>query len=361
MNILIIKQDCSGVSGTNVQLKNIGDEHVLMGHFVSNKPSFKEYDLLILPTSEMHLIPTLLKNNTIKKILVWCLGYGAFKEAWFNSSLNQSIFLWFTRKLAKYLIKQDLLAFSDFSGYMFDTGCSPNRSVPQELIIPITIKCSEKKITKLGDDFVWVGRLSYDFKFLSLKRLIMDLNKFSKKLGERLTLDVIGDGEAKYELLEFSSTQKNIQINFLGTLKIEEINRVFLLERYRVMFGMGTSVLEASKLGLPTVIVMPMRTTSDFNELCAYRSVIETKGMSMGEFSSKNNGQLNERLEDILTKMNVENLIEDNYIYSQKFCSKNIAQKTLLLGGSVSNSSLWIFKLYLIFKKIKVALKWLLK
>jgi glycosyltransferase involved in cell wall biosynthesis len=362
MNILIIKQNIAGFNGTNAQLDNIKSELELLDNFtVSNHAKNKRYDLLILPTSEMHLIPSLYRFNRIKKTVIWCLGHGSFKGAWFNHSLSQAPFWWFSRKLARYLASKKLLVFSDVSSYILDLGCNLTTPLPNDLIVPISIKCSEKMVSKLGESFIWLGRLSYDFKFLSLKRCIIDLNKHAEKIGLIINLDIVGDGEAMNELIIFSKLNKGLNIKFLGSLDIKKVNTLFLSENYRMLLGMGTSVLEASKYGLPAVIIMPMRTTSDFRESHVYRRITETTGMSTGEFPNEISNESNVSFEKIMSRVSEKEYIKSNYDYSKQFCSKEVAIKIVYLGGFVSSFSLILFKLYAFFKGFKLILRLYIK
>jgi len=158
-------------------------------------------------------------------------------------------------------------------------------------IIPITINYEPKELRltqkKKIDykNFIWLGRLSEDFKFFSLKNLMLDLDKIASRSDEQYILDIVGDGPAKEKLLRVTPRLRWLEVNFLGEQTMQQFEALVLRKNYFAIVSMGTSVLEGARMGISSIIVMPMMTERDRNGISNYRLIYDSIGFSMGEFS----------------------------------------------------------------------------
>lgn len=97
MNILVLLQNVQGIGGTNLLLKKYSKwMHVnkncvvyeSTNAFIADKYKNLNWDLVVLPTSEMStLIKLKIKSVKFNKILVWSFGQGSFLEAYLNGKI----------------------------------------------------------------------------------------------------------------------------------------------------------------------------------------------------------------------------------------------------------------------------------
>ncbi len=94
--------------------------------------------------------------------------------------------------------------------------------------------------------FAWLGRLSRE-KIYALLKVLDDINS----LDVETVFDVIGDGDCESIVKSFKP-RKGLEIRFLGTI-VTNLDEILL--EHDVVFAMGTSALEAAKLGIPSVLM----------------------------------------------------------------------------------------------------------
>lgn len=94
---------------------------------------------------------------------------------------------------------------------------------------------------------IFLGRMC-DFKIIPILKLLTDMEKFKDKI----CLNFIGYGNYA-NILESNLKSKGFDYMFLGDVKKELLDKSLL--QFDLLFGMGTSVLEGAKLGMPCVVM----------------------------------------------------------------------------------------------------------
>ena len=125
-------------------------------------------------------------------------------------------------------------------------------------MVPIGIDIS-KKAKSLSEGFIrcernsfgWIGRLDKD-KYYSLTHALRLANDVASMQMDKLDFYIIGDGNCMAKVLKLK--YPFLQIKCVGFLEGSALDH-FLLENVRVVFAMGTSVLEAASLGLSVIVV----------------------------------------------------------------------------------------------------------
>jgi glycosyltransferase involved in cell wall biosynthesis len=185
------------------------------------------------------------------------------------------------RRFAAQLIAADALVFMD----------RPNLAVTRQLLgvpipkpqfVPVAIPAVEarpghRKRAPLR--LVWVGRLA-DFKVFSLKRALRDARAAAGELGTPVVFDVIGDGPLRHVVETGAGPGPGFEVRFLGDRSPAELE-AHLREHADAVFAMGTSALEAARLGIPTVLL-----DIAYGELppsYTYRFLDEAQGLSLGD------------------------------------------------------------------------------
>lgn len=114
----------------------------------------------------------------------------------------------------------------------------PQDVVPKEQLI------SEEEINAS-----WIGRLDGD-KICSLLNILHNFENYKTNKKKKFHIIGIGDSEHLIDISKYPS----VEITKIGKLVYEELDK-YLLNHVDVMFGMGTSLLEAAKLGIPCALV----------------------------------------------------------------------------------------------------------
>lgn len=99
----------------------------------------------------------------------------------------------------------------------------------------------------------WVGRL-VDFKFHVLHRALLELDAAQPALGLAVHVTVIGGGDFERKLREVANALGRVEVLFVPYCAPSELDS-YMLENFDVAFAMGTSALDAAKLGIPTLLM----------------------------------------------------------------------------------------------------------
>lgn len=142
----------------------------------------------------------------------------------------------------------------DFVGCNLEYSC----------IVPVMLDDSEylerKQLIEKGVlNVAWIGRLSED-KINSLINLIENFEKITLD-NIKIKLHIIGEGPCEIKLFR---EYKNFSILMHGSMQSRELTS-FLQENVDLVFAMGTSMLEAEKLGIPSVLLFYSEKTSKDN------------------------------------------------------------------------------------------------
>lgn len=276
-------------------------------------------DFIILPTSEMYKVWT--KRNFIPKecrISVWSMGHDAIEAAFYNRDIRNPIYGF----VFKAIFKLFKLSCRNKRLFSFTDEVASNYfgiDVDDELIFPIPIKISENNQYNCGDcrNFYWLGRVDQDFKVWSLIEILNNLNN----MRFDGCFNIIGDGDG-IDLINYDNY--SFDINIHGNLPYKEMEK-HLLSRSSLLFAMGTSALEGCKLGIPTLLVNPLRKGE---KDLVVRWTFESKGYSLGEFKLPNIKPPQPKscfylaLNDFLKEP--YSYSEKSYEYSRLFCRNKV-------------------------------------
>lgn len=172
-----------------------------------------------------------------------------------------SLFYWdFMHRFAKLvdeMIARDALVFMDTPTFEGGVSHLPMKTKSIDRFLPVPapdydgVLKSERTQGELN--VCWLGRLS-DEKTPILKYTIRKLSEYALKHQQKITMHVLGWGEYQNEVDNLGLENEYYTQLKTRPIKSTEINS-FLLQNIDLMFAMGTSALEAAKLGVPTVMV----------------------------------------------------------------------------------------------------------
>lgn len=379
MNILVLLQDVQGIGGTNLLLKKYAnwmreEKNCNVCESISGivDTNFKniEWDLVVLPTSELStLIKLKIQFIKFNKILVWSLGHNAFTEAFISGKVDNYEKNIFYKIIDQYknvflrkLLQKNSIIFTDEvslnSEIQFDNLNTRN------LIFPIIISKENRLLTndiKLNNQLIrctWVGRIDKDFKLVSLLKLINDLKYLNKKFN--IELNLIGTGDS-IDIALNSVKYSNLKYKHFEHIPYEMLHNQ-ISNITDLAFAMGTSSLDTSKIGIPTIVVQPLRENQFIYNLETYRWIFESKGLSLGEFANKKTVplQIKKTIKGIINDyINDKSLSDKSFDYCENFYIDNVLNKLYKRDMPKKiDIILWIyiFASYLL-KEIKIVIK----
>ncbi|MGH1472173.1 MAG: hypothetical protein ACRBCS_13360 [Cellvibrionaceae bacterium] len=272
-------------------------------------------DLIVVPTSEMHRLYHLKRKGLkFKKLLVWSMGHGALKAAFYNNRFENFLYGipkygvdFFIRKFSASLIETNSILFTDKVGLLHDLKGIDLRGVNlDELLCPIAIKnygeVPTSRLNKSNIVFGWIGRISHDFKLLPLKKILRDLEAIGSEQNRTFRMIIVGDGDGAKSLEIFLPSVGNINVEWIKEVKNDQILK-FIDEEIDVLFAMGTSALDGANTSTPTVIVQPFSIDKE-EPSKAYRWIFESIGFSLGEF-------VNIQVEPIQVSVDLKSIVSD--------------------------------------------------
>lgn len=119
--------------------------------------------------------------------------------------------------------------------------------------LPIPLPQAPDFAVTQGTRLVWLGRISED-KIFALERVLNDAEAYAQAHQTRLEVDVIGSGPSSARLHDAARRWPHLNVRLLGTLTGQALEDHLQREAH-VVFAMGTSLLEAARLGLPAALV----------------------------------------------------------------------------------------------------------
>lgn len=375
MKILIIYQGLFG--GSDLLFSKLSkwckkEGYVVTDYYPDRKYDFRGeiFDLTVLTASQMDCLYITKKNGAkISRILIWILGMGMFQEAYFNPSrskgaefLLNKYLLYKSNSLVRKLNRKRALCYTDLVGMgrtLNEAGIDFGDDFEKN-IIPIAINIPPIPIYKEKCEevihFGWVGRVSRDFKLIPLLDLMDNLNNISKT--ENIDLTIVGDGDAIKEIDERRGKMryeikiiKHIDYNNLGD---------FIRDNMDVLVAMGTSALDGGKVGVPTLVISPVRET----DLCnvTYRWLHESKGYSLGEYPGINISvnQVKKNFKEVYSDFveKYDGLGKRSYDYTLQFEEDKIFHKLMSVNSQIINSFIWRdIRFFYLLKKMKRMVK----
>lgn len=347
---------------------------------LKNNMKLVKYDLVVLPTSQIkNLIKLKFHGVNFDRILIWCMGHGSFRAAYYNASkAKNKLYI----EISKYVSKITLNHFFDLGSCIFTDEVSMNFELKNKIILsennfifPVAVETTNKYINSFNNfkknnllNLCWLGRVSKDFKVKSIISIIDDIEKYVENgnIKEKIIFNIIGDGDGKELLIERLRKIKSSQIEFkiFKDIEYEDIG-TYLSNNIDCLFAMGTAALDGAKIGCPTVVVDPMTMQEDYKP-CKYRWIFESKGYSTGEFDNMNIKPLQIKKNFLRIYEELENdilLNKKSYEYAKNFeehfVFTNLRARTLPSKLKIKS---YLFIGYLcVINKIKVLFKRLKK
>jgi glycosyltransferase involved in cell wall biosynthesis len=257
--------------------------------FIEFKENFiipEDSYIVTYPSEIKKLSEYINKNNKKNKVLFWIIHHDNFesliplKNHLPNFLLKLLLYPTIKKTIRILNEKKSLIAmnsgvlerFKYLYGVNYDIPYCP---IPVKIINKLSTKNTNYSFTfKSKNKFkcVWLGRISVE-KIYPIKRIIEDMDLLN---NVNIEFDIIGDGEYKYIIKEFKP-RSHLKVRFLGTI-IENLDSI--LKNYDICFAMGTSALEAAKLGIPTVLVDP--SYCELPRGYKYRWLYETEDFNLG-------------------------------------------------------------------------------
>ena len=340
MTFLICKQGLFG--GTDKLLDRLykwakKDHQIDIVDSMNNTPDMqKKYDLAIVPSSQLDNIYCLLKHGiSIERVLVWIMGMGAFSDSYYTfpprsffdrilkkkyAAEARETLLWLTRNAA-IVFTDSVGIYNTYKAVSVEYNKNFEKNiVPIAIEVPIEIKWKkninyvENKVIKIS----WLGRVSSDFKEIPLKHLIRDLREWFLTHDYKIKLIIIGEGNA-LEKIQAETYDVPYSVEYIKNIPYEELND-FIVNNVDLLIAQGTSAIDGAKIGCPTVVITPVRSTDP--ERVEYRWIYESKGYSLGEYPNLDI-ETDQVRHDFMTIMNeyISNDFISQYCfdYAQKF------------------------------------------
>lgn len=249
-----------------------------------------------------------------------------FKYNWLYKAV--ALFYWpFMHRFAKLvddMIAAGALYFMDAPTFMGSVEHIPMKTQKIDHYLPVPasdydgVLKSKKSVGELN--VCWLGRLS-DEKTPILKYTIRKLSDYALQHQQKITLHVLGWGEHKEEVDSMELDNEYFHQLKSRPIKSVEING-FLLQNIDVMFAMGTSALEAAKLGIPTVMVDA--TYEEIKGDYVFKAIYERTGYELAHLITRKDFERgNKSFERIMDLVN--NHFEDFSQKSREYFLKNHA------------------------------------
>lgn len=218
-------------------------------------------------------LPSLFKKNN-HRLLFWTIdssgtlglfryGISLLRGIGYYNAIKFLPLLWLASPLMSLKIKKSLiLAMQKNSLISMSKSVSYNAYKYYNIedfvpIIPLLVDKStnlkKKNIHSKPHKIAYLGRFQ-DAKYWALENLIFQLNEFNKSLDYSLELHIIGYGPYQNKVLE-QMNSLSIKSVFHGKKSGKELENI--IYEMDILFGCGTSIIEALKLGIPSVLIVP--------------------------------------------------------------------------------------------------------
>lgn len=314
------------------------------------------YDLVLLTSSQLGELFAAKKNGAVfSHILVWILGMGMLQESYFNPARSKGLEFF----IKKYLLKRGnsmvrilnacgALCYTDIMGQsrtLKEAGIEPDE-YSEKKRIPIAISIPELKSVKKQDDYVtdrirfgWVGRIANDFKVIPILDLMDQLEKISK--DRKISLTIVGTGDG-YGRIEAKMREMNYEIHAVENVAYDLLGE-YIKEHFDILAAMGTSALDGGKVGVPTMILSPVRENDP--HIVSYRWIHESLGFSLGEYPGDQTGvkQVKKKFSEMIREYmsHKKELSQLSYEYTLHFDENKVFEKLLSLTPEQLNEAAW--------------------
>ena len=297
--------------------------------FQSNNISFIFQNLKLSPKTKIFWW-TLHVRCLAPVLIPMPFGEIAFKHHWIYKIA--SVFYWdFMHRFAKLvddMIVRDSLVFMDTPTFEGGVTHLPMKTKTIERFLPVPAPNYDGVLkgerTQGELNVCWLGRLS-DEKTPILKYTIRKLSEYALKHQQKIIMHVLGWGEYQNEVDNLGLENEYYCQLKTKPIRSTEINS-FLLQNIDLMFAMGTSALEAAKLGVPTVMV-----DASYEEVegdYIYKPIYERTGYELAHLITKADFEAgNTSFERIMDLVN--NYFQDFSQNSRDYFVRNHALSTV--------------------------------
>jgi hypothetical protein len=136
----------------------------------------------------------------------------------------------------------------DYNQFFFDLQGTERTFWPLITSDPIAPKRSNYKIINDRPINICILGRVIDFKIIPL----LDLLPTIVSIREKIKFHIIGTGEF-VDVLKNKFVELGFKYNFIGHIPKDQLD--FELLKYDMILGMGTSILESAKLGIPSMVM----------------------------------------------------------------------------------------------------------
>jgi glycosyltransferase involved in cell wall biosynthesis len=208
----------------------------------------------VIVITHVYISPLL---NAIKKLSNRVVFYSVHPETFFCYPIHLDYIANLQKRnilpLVKLLLKHNSLKFMDYPN-VESLETRVNLKVDNLDYLPVPVSDVEKSIRgyKVDDKVTvtYLGRGNEDWKIYPVVRILKDLNSLG---NSNIMLTVITDTNSMFEdFIARLVSDNKIKVNYINGLSGTELEN-YLKQNSDIHFAMGTSVLEAAKLGIPSI------------------------------------------------------------------------------------------------------------
>ncbi len=278
----------------------------------ADKISLEDNTVIISAITLAYNLPEVLNKNI--RFLFWNLHP---ENIWWlakNAGLKKKLL---TKFIKKTIAEKSLISMDSATNFAIKNLVHKNTP-----IVPIMVNDSKyfirkKLISKNELNIVWLSRLDDD-KIYSLLNLLENLKNY--KTEKKIILKIIGDGKAK-NLIDIQHYSKYFKIIFEGIIKPPQLYE-YLQNNADCLFSMGTSLIEASKIGIPSILSFLFDKPAKEN---SYVFLYKTKNHLLG---SNSNFYVLKEIK--LPLQNILDIIQNDYEYISEASRKHFCENFLI-------------------------------
>jgi hypothetical protein len=146
----------------------------------------------------------------------------------------------------------------------------------------------------------WLGRI-VDFKFFPLLNFLQQLDATLPASKNTIIVNIIGSGDYHNDLKRRIRGLKNLEVNFLQSVSPSDLPS-FICDHTDLMIGMGTSLLEGARLGIPSVLLDA--SYGPVSKSYKFKFLYESSDYSLADFLNKGDaGSGGRTIANILTSI----------------------------------------------------------
>jgi hypothetical protein len=181
------------------------------------------------------------------------------------------------------MVRKNGLVFMDNEGVEFIKTQFGIKVTPVFLPVPVNISDKNMFLTRRNNykrtdiNITFLGR-AIRWKVNPVNRVINDINKL-KNENRKIVLHIITDHIESFKKL-MNNSSPDADIKFYSGLSGEELKK-FLYTKSDLHIASGTSCIEGSSLGIPSILIDASR--RDFPESYLYRWIFENKNFCLGK------------------------------------------------------------------------------